>query len=419
MRGIIKGGKMKDFNPFDNMFTNDETKNGYGDVIAGVVVPDEMEGTNSELKLVPLPWICVKKENNFGSNKNEMQVLINEIKQDGQRTPIKIYSIDGILALGILNDEDKAYYTKMKEKGCKYFVNEGHRRFKAVMSLAINEEIIYDDQTYDKYDKLIKEYEKYSEEQLSIKKSNPWIVIKAEICSDYENLEWGANDNLFQRNEIKEFEVYYNVIDLLKSNGTYKKAQDTAKTEYVKSMKDRAVIDHLNLLIKKGVIDRSEFDDCNKSIVKYRKLLEKQEFNNLPNRANLILINNLSKAIYERTGRDVSATWINYLDNIIETFDKRIIKEIINGNISISNARSLLPIYDKKLTSEKEILKLVNNARSGKFNINDYIEKKEKAKKGYKKKVTYSAKDVLMLLEEIIYKKTTLNDVYERIKKQV
>lgn len=413
---------MNEFNPFGYMenTSNGNEEKGYGETIASVVTPEKLEGTNSSLKLVPLPWICVKRENNYGSNEREMKVLRNEIEKDGQRTPIKIYSIDGLLELDSLGDNDRKYYQDMKKKGCHYFVNEGHRRFKAVMSLALDKDIVYDDQTYGEYKRLNEIYQDYEKENLSLKKSNPWIVIKAEICSDYENTEWGANDNLFQRNEIKEFEVYYNVIDLMKADGTYAKAQEIAKNEYIKSMTDRAVKDHLSLLVKTGKLDSKEFDDCDDSQKKYRELLAKQDFDNLPNRINKSFTNTLSAAIFERTGREVSSSWINKIDNFINVFDKKIIKEIVNGNISMRNAQALLPIYEKGLLDEEKIEKIVEEARKGQFSIDNYIEpKKKNNKKKYKKKITYSAKDVLKILEEIKYKTSTLDEVYERIKKQV
>lgn len=306
--------------------------------------------TKRDIEEIPLNEICERYKNRFIINPKKNRELRESINNIGLREPLNVVKISNYIPR---DNEEEDYLETMSSYGCKYFVSSGHRRYRALVSNAIEKDINKRSDLIDFYN-LIDELKKEGKD--------PYSVLSEDTTTDNK---WFAKCIVVDsfRDEEKERRSYAD------TNTTGRAGSTTFELVGL-------AID--NLVIEKNL---GIYDTTGSEVVDYIKAT-------------------YSVAVPLKTARNMLAIFRNGDSNFYEV--------IYEGKLSIRNAVVLAPIYKSMTEEEKEAV--ISEIWEGSFKINNYIEKEEKSKAYYTKE---QVKDIL---QKIKAGWTTVDEEIEKIK---
>lgn len=332
------------------------------------------EGEKPEL---PLNQICLRAQNKYINDFDEAASLKESILKDGLIEPITVCDIEEFLKnddIYRLPTEDYEYYKKQLERGFKYFIITGHRRFRAYCSLAVGHEVHFDTDVDSFYEEFEEIYKRDAEaiESGHFENRNKFCSIKCFVVKDTVKQEASRynNSNLDQR-KIQDFEIVDNIIDEMKAEGVYDKEIQQNHCDKVDSMTERTII---------NTFKRLELPQNYKTLSEAKEVLKNIDPNLLPG-YNDALNKSIMNYIKDKKSKKVSVSAVNLSRKIIETFEKRYIKLIYDGVLTFKNAIDLLTYYDK-IDKDDTYNKIV----SGEYNFKE--EKKKHSPNIQKNKLT-------------------------------
>lgn len=362
------------------------------------------KGTNDNIQL---DEICLRYKNKYINSYENAKSIKESIAKDGLIEPITLNDIAAYLTCSdneLIPSDARKYYEEMLNRGFKYFITTGHRRFFAYCSLATGEDIHTGDDMNGFYEEIKKAIEdnKYALEEGRYNDINKYTSIKAFIVKDNvkEERERYNVANLEQR-ITKDFEIIDNMIDEMKEDGAWDKCIEENKNNRIAKMSDRTVIDNLkrfNLAsdIKTPEEARAKLYEIDASQIAgyYSDLNE-----------------SISKYINDKRHKNISVKSIDKARKILDTLDPRLIEYIYSGRLEYNKAKELITFYDK--IDKSEIDDVCEKIKNRQF---DYS--KEKAKytnKEIKRKVPMSEKDLINLLKDVYFKKISIEDAKKKL----
>ena len=376
----------------------------FGDKVKGTLAFQAMAGeleTTTAITHIPINKICCRFQNKYINNIDKHKSLKESIRSNGLIEPIIVMEIDEYIRKDIDNGELE-YLKSMKEKGCKYFISSGHRRFKAFASLAADRDIYSDEDVEYLYsEEFAQKYSAWKNRARSIEslmngeQEDAWFEIPSKIV-DFGNEVAIYNDSNTTQREITAFEIIDNAMDELKANGEMDEIIERVKQTRINSMTERAIKDNLKLLVAKGVIN--ELTSTRLDTMK--EILKSQDMEYIPGTENL-LNKELAEVISQKKQREISVSSVKVTRQITEKFAPKLIKCIYDGKLSFRNAKELLPLYE-----ELDLDKTVEEINNGSFEI-------EKMKK--RKKIKFTERQLIDLIYDIKAGKKTVDEVIELI----
>ncbi len=330
------------------------TDKGYlkqiGEYIQNTQIPYELK----DIHVIPLVDICPRNVNKYINTLESHREMKKSLLNIRQQQPIVVVKIDGYEAS---DDDEREYLKKMQEEyGCKYFISSGERRFRAMVGLAMNKDIVDREDILSFYD-YCKRKNPYSEHTIL---NNDKDVLK-------DKWKWYINCIVYDTyGDDKEKQVY---------NDTNLTARAITKFEIIANSYDE---------MKEKGIDI----EYNSDIQKY---------------------------ILENKGIDVDLMTIKSIMTILKNADAEFINLILEGCLSQRDARNIFAKYQKD-DNKEQIRKEIKQKR---FSVEKYLEKnKEKANVGIKKKGKFwKNEEVLSLLLKVKNKEITMSQAIELVKK--
>ena len=440
---------------------------------------------------IPINKICCRHENMFVDKKDSSKALINSIRKNGLFDPITVLDIE-VYKKAILDEKDKIstelsspelskfekenkekniqlideninYLDKMIDKGCEYFVSSGHRRFKAVVSLALNKDMyseegmasLYSEETREKIEEYLdaksQNYLGFDQEEYR-KEEYKFYEIPCKIEND---LSTEKEDNIYSDSNItqRELSAYEVVLDQLRKldkKGELDKIKESIKEKVVDNLNTRSLDRWIADYVKAGLLDKSALelvsDIDKKEAIMSLPLEQISKTKNLYNQE-------LAKITSENSGREISSKVIDQTLNLLNTFndakkkmDIDILNYIYRGLISFRGARELENIMGKYLVEIpknasneklKEVLKqqeiktkefkekLINpideaykqNTEESISNLSyKLISEMVKETKTIKtKSVNYTSKELIDMIYQVKYGRMTIDDLINKI----
>ena len=317
---------------------------GFGDIVKETLAFKAFAGelpTTSTINHIPLNEICVIYKNKYINNIDKHQSLKESIRLNGLIEPIIVIEIDAYISTNEVEAGEVGYLETMKDKGCKYFISSGHRRFKAYASIAMGEDLYTDDDLNVLYSNEF--VEKYTE-----KKNAPtniedlfdfddelkWFEIPCKVA-EISNEDAIYNDSNTTQREITSFEIIDNAIDEMKKNGKWDETIERIKKDRIISMTDRALRDNIKSLVSAGVITT----EVPKKKEQQRELLFGVDSKYIPG-IDSPLNEAIAKYIYENKQRKVSVASVNNTRKMLNIFSEPLVKCIYDGLISARDAQN-------------------------------------------------------------------------------
>ena len=291
--------------------------------------------TKRDIEEIPLNLICERYKNRFIINPKKSHELRESINSIGLREPLNVVRISNYIPR---DEEEKKYLEIMTGYGCKYFVSSGHRRFKALVSNAIEEDINKRSDLIDFYNQI---------DSLKKEGKDPYSIL-GETTTDNK---WFAKCIVVDSFQDEE-----------KERRSYADTNTTGRAGSTTFELVGLAID--NLVIEKGL---DIYDTTGSEVVDYIKTT-------------------YSVTVPLKPARNMLAIFRNGDSNFYEV--------IYEGKLSIRNAVVLAPIYKSMGEEEKETV--ISEIWEGSFKINNYIEKGEKSKTYYTKE---QVKDILQKIK--------------------
>lgn len=364
--------------------------------------------SSKPIKSIPIVEICPRFENKYITNLDKAKSLIKSIEDVGLIEPINIIDINEYLKFfkdNGLNDKEKNYLTSMQDKGIKYFISSGHRRFKAYISVFLDKEINTDDEWENNFQEMREKFEKVKKEAAqafsngTVHPMEQWLTIPTIIQEDkFEKETAFYNDSNTTQRELTAFEIIINAIDEMKLSGYWEEAMHKIANDKVESMTDRKICEKINDLIKQGELS-SEYSS--KSIVDKKEYLKSLDVSKLPGTSKMI-DKCIVDYVYENKKRNTSAQNVKNTRSIVEKFDSRMIQLIFDGYLNFKTAKEILPVYDVI-----DIDEAVEEIKNGTFKIDNYKERK--------KQIKFTSRQLLDLIYEIRNGTKTVDEVIELI----
>jgi hypothetical protein len=322
--------------------TSEETSKTYLEEIT--------EGNSkSDIEEIPLNQICERYKNRFIINPKRSEELIESIKAVGLREPLNVVKIEGYVARD--NEEDE-YLRTMEEYGCKYFISSGHRRFRALISIASGKQIASRRDIIDFY-----------KDTAALKgtEADPYAVLK----NDGETTIWYAKCIVVDNFESEE-----------KERRSYSDTNTTGRAGSSSFELVGLAID--NILIESGKdISQIQYIDLQEYI--------RDKFSvNVPTKT---IANNLT---------------------IFRGADENLLETIYEGKLTVKDAKVLIPAY-KNIDDEEEKEKIISAIWNGKFSVKEYKEREQKPKQ------SYTREQVKDILQRIKAGWTTVDDEIEKL----
>ncbi len=412
-------------------------------------------GLNPEqkkLELIPVNKISLRFENKFIVKEETLKPLIKSIEENGLIEPIVVCRMeDYLVAKGLIdkgtpldmfiplsekidsaiqkNSNSKTAneisllekYKELADSGFEYFISSGHRRFKAYISILTGETIVSDQDWENAFEKKLKEPEaKISDNNYF--RIPSYIVTEEELSGDKENSIY-ADSNTTQR-ELTSFEVVINVIDEMHKNDAWEEMNQkiTKKIfkKYIPSEEEN---------LQKNVTFNKWVKKLEKSFpAEYQKMVSEKSNGDkqieLINQKKFILsrpadymtggkqeiAEYISEYIKKNKGREIKAQTIRSTRILLETYNPEFMQYIYDGKLSIRDAKNGLAIYKNLKKSEdmsnEEILLRIKASLTSRGKNSDH-------KKRVSKKKSYSAKEVVKILEEIKNGKISIEKAIE------
>ena len=381
----FKGEKRELFNPNSSGFKTDN--------LYTRALKDETGIVNAQnAKTIPLHFICQRYENLFIKDPDDLKVLKNSIKEIGLKNPITVVSIEiKLKSLRTLLEKDEmpdltkaeakkeiVYLEAEQNKGKKYTISAGHRRFDACMCLAL--------ETFD----LKVDYTK-------------------DIASQFDKV---ADDLDHQSKELhKTTDIRMRLTDLEK--------EQLAKFE---KLNIEAIIDDKNFDIKD---DAKVYQDTNltsRSVTKfeiisnvYKQLTLTGEIDNFLDSKGKLNFKKFQEYLKDEHNEEVDLELIRRNIKMYETFRDDLKDLIYNGKLGIKVAMRILPKYP--LLSDKQIDSLVKKIDQDEFDINEWLKQFAKPKKKYETKEDKLKKEFVLALNRVKSGKLSIDDLIKMYSK--
>ena len=220
-------------------------KRTFGDL---VLQSKGMEGFQTEgaevrgdVVQIPINQICCRSVNMYVDKQDAAESLKKSIEKLGLIEPIIVIEIDSYIEkMSEGRKEELEYLTNMKEKGCKYFISSGHRRFKAFISLALNRDMYPGNQINHLYsEEVSKSIKKFYDERMfgfpdGSKKEYDFYLIPCKIEKKLiENEDEFYNQSNTTQRELTNYEVIINTMYQLKRSDKIKVFEENTKSQVI------------------------------------------------------------------------------------------------------------------------------------------------------------------------------------------
>ena len=426
----------------------------------------QIEGSekSEDVILIPINEICCRSTNMYVDKQDAAESLKKSIKNLGLIEPIIVIEIDEYKKqMGDSRKDEIDYLTSMQEKGCKYFISSGHRRFKAFISLALNRDMypgnqidyLYSQETAD----AIRQF--YANRMQGFingyKDEYRFYMIPCKVEKKLiENEDEFYNQSNTTQRELSNYEVIINTIYQLDRNGLLNQYKDYAKKQVIDSLSPRMLNEWTVGFIKDGTIDRGDVQRA-KSDEEKRELLYALPFEKI-SKTKKILAQKISDFIADDSGRNITAAKIaqtqlmlEQINNLSNLCGYDIMSLVYAGEMNFNEAIELSSIYDNEMFSDKgkeeklkeelyehlinplekareenqEIFKIKNSGSEEKGNP-EYIKLSEISKKGVKElkgryvekkpeRVSYTNQELIDFIYAIDRGDVTVADVIKKI----
>ena len=426
----------------------------------------QIEGAekSEDVVLIPINEICCRSTNMYVDKQDAAESLKKSIKNLGLIEPIIVIEIgDYKKQMGDSRKDEIDYLTSMEEKGCKYFISSGHRRFKAFISLALNRDMypgnqidyLYSQETAD----LLHQF--YRDRMQGFingyKEEYKFYMIPCKIEKKLiENEDEFYNQSNTTQRELSNYEVIINTIYQLDRNGILNQYKDNAKKQVIDSLSPRMLNEWIGGFVKDGIIDKREIQKA-KSDEEKRELLYLLPFEKI-SKTKKILAQQISDFIADDSGRNISVNRITetqvmmeQINNLSDLCGYDIMSLVYAGEMNFKEAIELSRIYDDEMFSDKErekklkeelykhlinplekareenheIFKIKNNGSEEKGNL-EYLKLSEISKKGIKElkgkyiekkpeKVSYTNQELIDFIYAIGRGDVTAAEVIKKI----
>ena len=415
---------------------------------------------NDEVVQIPINQICCRSVNMYVDKQDAAESLKKSIEKLGLIEPIIVIEISSYKEK--LTDERKEeidYLTRMEEKGCRYFISSGHRRFKAFISIALNRDMYPGNQIDHLYsEETAKAINEFYDERLNgfpngFKKEYRFYLIPCKIEKKLiENEDEFYNQSNTTQRELTNYEVIINTLYQLERSGKLDEYEERAKQTVVDGLSSRMLSEWINNFVKKGSLDRKVVSVAESDNDK-RELLMTLPFDQISKTKN-VLAEEISEYIFSDSGRKIGAAKILQTQNMIEQIDKLsktidfdIMNLVYAGEMNFTEAMDLSRITEKltsqnsktvKDTVKKILLDPINEAREKNqeiFQLKNnnpenqnlsYIKLSDVSKKAVKelkdavgekkeKKVSFSNQELIEFIYAIKRGDITAQEVIEKI----
>ena len=328
----------------------------------------QIEGSekSEDVILIPINEICCRSTNMYVDKQDAAESLKKSIKNLGLIEPIIVIEIDEYKKqMGDSRKDEIDYLTSMQEKGCKYFISSGHRRFKAFISLALNRDMypgnqidyLYSQETAD----AIRQF--YANRMQGFingyKDEYRFYMIPCKVEKKLiENEDEFYNQSNTTQRELSNYEVIINTIYQLDRNGLLNQYKDYAKKQVIDSLSPRMLNEWTVGFIKDGTIDRGDVQRA-KSDEEKRELLYALPFEKI-SKTKKILAQKISDFIADDSGRNITAAKIaqtqlmlEQINNLSNLCGYDIMSLVYAGEMNFNEAIELSSIYDNEMFSDK------------------------------------------------------------------
>ena len=341
---------------------------------------------------IPMRFVCQRYENLFIKDPDDLKVLKNSIKEIGLKNPITVVSID--VKLRSLNtlvnkegtpeptkveaNKEIKYLNEQLEKGKKYTISAGHRRFDACMALVLETfdyEVKYENSIADQFDLVSEELDNQSKEL------HKTTDIRVRL-TDHEKEQLAKFDklNIEAIVDDKNFDIRDDV----------KVYQDTNLTS--RSITKFEVISNI-----------------------YKQLTLSGEIGNFLDGKEKLDLKKFQNYLKNTQNEEVDLETIRRNIKMYDTFRDDLKTLIYNGKLGIKDATKILPKY--ALLTDKQIDKLVKEISEEKFNSADWLKQFEKPKKKYETKEDKLKKEFVLALNRVKSGKLSIDDLIKMYNK--
>ncbi len=337
--------------------------------------------TSKDYTMIPINQICCRSVNKYVDKQDVAESLKNSIKKLGLIEPIIVIEIASYKKKLSEEDQDYAYLTRMEEKGCRYFISSGHRRFKAFISIALKRDMYPGNQIdylySDEVKKKIQEF--YFERENGFPDGGKPEYRFYEIpCKVEKKLIENENEFYNQSNstqrELTNYEVIINAIDSLEKSGAMDQFKNNAVETVINGLSPRSLSEWLNAYVKEGLLEKETVKNLNDDEDR-RNLLKTVPSDNI-SKTKALIAQQISDAILEESGRKITAKKISETMAMLEELEKLEAKTDYNimglvyaGEMNFNEAMELSRMSDRfNSKSEKEdfyklLVEPINEAR--------------------------------------------------------
>ncbi len=366
--------------------------------------------------LIPINQICCRYENMYVDKQDAVESLKNSIKNLGLIEPIIVIEIaEYINRTKEIRKQELDYLTQMEEKGCKYFISSGHRRFKAFISLALNRDMYPGNQMDHLYSEETRSaIEKYYDDRAGgfpdgVQPEYRYYEIPCKVEKKLiENEDSFYNQSNTTQRELTNYEVIINTIYQLDRNGMMTQYEEETKKEIIDKLNSRMLSMWLNDYVKDGCLDKKEANAASSDEEK-RELLMSLPFSRIK-KTKAVLYNKISDQIFHDSGRKISVaritettTMLDQLKKLSDAMNFDIMSLVYAGEMNFAEAIELSKLAEHFLSDKPA----EQEKRKGEFNemlvrpIEEARERKQKAFEDQKKEDANDKEQSNIRLSEI------------------
>lgn len=268
-------------------------------------------------------------------------------------------------------------YEALYNDGFSYFITAGHRRFKAYLSILLDEPVVTDSDWKRVYEEKLKNASKELQD-------SKWFNIPAytltssDIASKAETTMY-SDSNTTQR-ELTSFEIVVNALDEMKLNGEWDRVCRETVEKAVDGLSERG---SYNLVLKLKKMDeyKDRLEEAGKDEEKIKSILKSLPIELVP-KTEAVLNEAISQYIDQKKKREISTDNINQVRRICKCFDPSYMQLIYDGKIGFKEARLLVTVIkDADEKTKREILEQINK---GKFTFTKNLSRDKKMVKPQK-----------------------------------
>ena len=343
----------------------------FGDLVArseGFKGLSNENTTSKDYVLIPINQICCRSTNMYVDKQDAVESLKNSIKNLGLIEPIIVIDIAEYKnRTKEKRKEEIDYLTQMEEKGCKYFISSGHRRFKAFISLALNRDMYPGNQMDHLYsEETRKAIEKYYEDRAygfpdGVLPEYRFYEIPCKIEKKLiENEDSFYNQSNTTQRELTNYEVIINTIYQLDRNGMMRQYEEETKKEIIEKLNSRMLSMWLNDYVKEGDLNKKMVSAADSDEEK-RELLMGIPFDRIK-KTKAILYSKIAEQIFKDSGRKISVARITETTSMLDQLDKlskamgyEIMSLVYAGEMNFSEAIELSKLADRFISEKPAV----------------------------------------------------------------